>query len=365
MARLPELAAVLVALGPGELPSPLLTRDLGEGLDLLAGGGRTAVEFEKQRRLLGKREMRVGDAGLDLHLVGELDAGEREPHLHGDDGGLAGAFEGGEGAARGENGLGDTVKLQRELGDDAKRALGADQEMGEIVAACRFPGALPGVEQRAVGQHRREAQDVVAHSAVAHGVGARGAGRRHAAEARIGAGVDGEEETLVAQMIVQCFARHTGLDHAVEVLFVHGEDTVHARQVERHAAERCIDVAFERSAGAERDHRHAGLGAKLYRLDHLLRGLGEQHRIGRLPRDPGQRVGVLLAQRRAGREAIAEPCRESREQNALGLSRGPLDSVCHECTHGGTLPPSRFTKSEALERRARAQERTMSITAAK
>ena len=84
----------------------------------------------------------------------------------------------------------------------------------------------------------------------------------------------------------------------------------------RHAAERRIDVAFERGAGAERDHRHAGLGAQLHCLDHLLRGLGEQHRVGRLRGDPGQRVGVLLAQRRAGREAIAEPCREAREQSA-------------------------------------------------
>ena len=198
VAGLPELAAVLLALGPGELPSPLVARDLGEGLDLLARGGGAAVKLEKQRRLLGKREMRIGVAGPDLHLVGELDAGEREFHLHGDDGGVAGALEGGEGADRGENGLGDTVQLQRELGDDAERALGADQEMGQIVTVCRFPGALPGIEQRAVGQHRVKAQDVVAHGAVTHGVGARGASRRHAAEARIGAWVDGEEKALVA-----------------------------------------------------------------------------------------------------------------------------------------------------------------------
>ena len=54
-------------------------------------------------------------------------------------------------------------------------------------------------------------------------------------------------------------------------------------------------------------------------LDHLRGGLGEQHRVGRLRRDPGQRVGVLLAERRAGREALAEPCREAREQSAFGL----------------------------------------------
>ena len=100
---------------------------------------------------------------------------------------------------------------------------------------------------------------------------------------------------------------------------MHGENAVHAREIKRHAAEWRIDVTFERSAGAERDDRHAGLGAKLHRLDHLRGGLCEQHRVGRLRRDPGQRVGVLFAERPAGREAIAEPCRKPREQRALGL----------------------------------------------
>jgi hypothetical protein len=129
------------------------------------------VELEKQRRLLGQRQMRIGVAGL-ICTSSASSMRAAEGHLHGDDGGVAGACEGGERADRGEDGLGDTVQLQRELGDDAERALGADQEMGEVVAACRFPCALPGVEQRAVGQHRVKAQDVVAHGAVAHGVGA-------------------------------------------------------------------------------------------------------------------------------------------------------------------------------------------------
>src|SRR4029079_4220594 len=89
VAGLPELAAVLLALGPGELPSSLFTRELGEGFDLLARGGGAAVKLEKQRWLLGKREMRIGVAGPDLHLVGELDAGERNAPRHGDDGRVA------------------------------------------------------------------------------------------------------------------------------------------------------------------------------------------------------------------------------------------------------------------------------------
>ena len=48
------------------------------------------------------------------------------------------------------------------------------------------------------------------------------------------------------------------------------------------AAERRVDVTFERGAGAERDDRHAGLGAEPHHVGDLFRGLGEQHRVGRL-----------------------------------------------------------------------------------
>ena len=123
---------------------------------------------------------------------------------------------------------------------------------------------------------------------------------------RIGAGIDREEQARVAQMIVELLARDAGLDHAVEVGLVHGEDAVHARQIERDAAERRVDVAFERGAGAERDHRHAGLGAELHDVGDLGFGLGEQDGVGRLALEPGERVGVLLAQRLAQREAVAE-----------------------------------------------------------
>ena len=87
---------------------------------------------------------------------------------------------------------------------------------------------------------------------------------------------------------------------------MHGEDAVHAGEIERDAAEGRIDVAFERGAGAEGDHRHSCLRAKRHHLDHLGGRFREQHRIGGLRRDPGQGVGMLLAQRSAGREASPE-----------------------------------------------------------
>ena len=50
MARLPKLGALLWPFRPAELPSPFASRNLGEGLDLLARACRRAVELEKKRR---------------------------------------------------------------------------------------------------------------------------------------------------------------------------------------------------------------------------------------------------------------------------------------------------------------------------
>ena len=336
---------------PSGSPPPSLSRDFGEGFDLLARARRRAVKFEKQRRLLAKREVRIGIAGLDLHLVGKLDAGERQAYLHSGDGGVAGAFDGGEGTDGGEDGLGDAVQLQRELGDDAERSLRADEETGEIVAARRFPGAISVLSSAPSAITALRLKHIIAHGAVAHGIGAGGAGRRHTAEARVGAWVDGEEQAEVAQMIVERFARDAGLDHAVEILRMHGEDAVHARKVERDAAEGRVDVAFERCASAEGDHRHARLGAKLHHLDHLLCGLGKDHRVGRLAFDPSQRVGVLLAERRAGREAIAESA-ESFANRARFASGNGRSGACASTTLMAALyHPRDSRKAEALGRR--------------
>ena len=108
---------------------------------------------------------------------------------------------------------------------------------------------------------------------------------------------------------------------------MHGEDAVHARQIERDAAERRIDVTLERGAGAERDHRHAGLGAELHDVGDLGFALGEQDGVGRLALEPGERIGVLLAQRLAHGEAVAEARGKLGEQRALALRRGRSDSA--------------------------------------
>ena len=148
-------------------------------------------------------------------------------------------------------------QLEREFGDDAERAFRADHQPREIVAGRRLLGAPRGGHQLAVGHHHLQRQHIVLHGAVAHRIGARAARRRHAAERGVGAGIDGKEQALVAQVLVERLAGDAGLDHAIEILGVHGQHLVHVAEIDRYAAERRVDVALERGADAERDDRHA------------------------------------------------------------------------------------------------------------
>ena len=125
---------------------------------------------------------------------------------------------------------------------------------GQVVAGGRLARALRRLHHRAVGHHGGEVRDVLAHGAVAHRVGAGGARRGHAADGGLlGARIDGKEQAQVAQVVVELLARDAGLHHAIEIALVDGEHPVHAREVDREAAERGVDVALERGAGAERD----------------------------------------------------------------------------------------------------------------
>ena len=92
------------------------------------------------------------------------------------------------------------------------------------------------------------------------------------------------------------------------------EHAVHVAEVEADAAARRVDLAFERSALAEADHRHAVRRAYSHHLLHLFGALRKHHRVRRLVLDPGRGVAVLLAQRRRGDQPIAIARGERRDR---------------------------------------------------
>jgi hypothetical protein len=135
-------------------------------------------------------------------------------------------------------------------------ALGAEEQPGEVVAGGGFAHPPAGADHPPVGERHGKAHDVLAHGAVAHRGGAAGAGRAHAAERGVRTGIDGEEQALVAQMLVQRAMGEAGLHAAIHVRLVHFQHGDHAREVEADAAAHRRHMALKRSARAERHYRH-------------------------------------------------------------------------------------------------------------
>ena len=211
-----------------------------------------------------------------------------------------------EDAAGGGDLLGDAVDAQRQLGDHRERALRAEQQPREVVAGRGLAGARAGVDHRAVGEHRAQAEHVLAHRAVAGRAGARGGGGRHAAERGVGAGVDGEEQPVLPEPLLERQPVHARLHAAVEVLGVDLEHAVHAGEVEREPAVDGQHVALERAAGAPRDHRHAVLGAGAQDRGDLLGGVRERDGVGLARGEAGLVARVQAEDRGRGGEALAE-----------------------------------------------------------
>ena len=182
-----------------------------------------------------------------------------------------------------------------------------DEQAGQVVAGRRLARPPRRLHHRAVGHHGREVQDVVAHGAVAHGCGAGCARGGHAADGGfLGARIDGEEETHVAQIIVQFLARDAGLHDAVQIALVHGQDLAHLLEIERESPVRRIDMPFQRGPRPERNDGHAMCRGQLDDVADLLGRAWPYDRIGRLVRQPGHGVGVLAPDGLSGLYALAE-----------------------------------------------------------
>ena len=133
-------------------------------------------------------------------------------------------------------------------------------------------------------------------------------------------GIDREEQALIAQVLVELLAGDAGLDDAVEILGVHREHPVHVAEVDRHAAERRVDVALQRRAGAERDDRHAVRRADAHDLLHVLGDCGKTTASGGSLATQVSGVAMLLAHRLRGDEAIAELAASAAMVSAMALA---------------------------------------------
>ena len=229
------------------------------------------------------------------------------------------------------------MQAQLDFGDDAERAFGADEQPGQVVAGGGLAHAAAGVDHAAVGERHGQAQHVLPDGAVADRVGAGGAGRAHAADgAERGAGIDREEQALVAQMLVELVAGDAGLDAAVHVGLADLEDAGHAREVERDAAADRGDVALQRGAGAPGDHRHARVVAKCEQASGFVGGLDEGDGVGQHRRLGVLAVRMVLAQGGVGGDAVAQEVAGGGDHGIGGLGhRWTLRGLCARLRQGG------------------------------
>ena len=143
----------------------------------------------------------------------------------------------------------------------------------------------------------------------------------------------------MADLVVDLRPRHARLDGDGEVLGVDRDHLVHARQVDADTALDREQVAFERRADAERDHRHSMAVGELDDLRDLVRALAEDDHLGRRSVDRRLVAAVLLAHRERSRAAIAEELlqrfdhrRRDRARREAGHQMGG-----QRCVHGGLL----------------------------
>ena len=220
----------------------------------------------------------------------------------------------------GRNRLGDARQLQGQLGDHSERSFRAHEEAREIVTSGRFLCAASCGDHVAVGQHGFEGQHIVLHGAVAHRIGTGATRCRHTPERGVRAGIEGEEQALIAQVLVELLAGDTRLDQAVEVGRIHREHLVHVAKVDGHAAKRRVHVPLQRGAGSESDHRNAVRRADAHDVLHVARRLRIDDCIRRLIGNPGRGVAMLLAHRTRRNEVISELRGQRRDRRGDGPS---------------------------------------------
>ncbi|SPC14782.1 hypothetical protein CO2235_220015 [Cupriavidus oxalaticus] len=332
MARVPQPAAVLGARGPLEALAAVLGGDLLHGLGLLAHAGLGAVEFEEQVRGFRQRQVVVPVDGADRQRVDELHARHRHAQLDGLDHGLHRAAHAGEGAHRGRDRLRLRVEPHRDLGNDAERAFAADEQAGQVIAGRRLARMRAGADHAAIGGHHGQRQHVLAHGAVAHRVGPGRARRAHAAQRRVRARVDREEQPGVLDFLVQLLARDAGLHGHAQVLGLHRQHAVHLRQVQADAAGHGQQVPFQRRAGAVGDQRHAVVVAQARDLGDFVGAVGEHDRIGHRRRERRFIAAMVLAHAGRGGEALAEARREGFAEGGrqgTAFERGGRRGVVH------------------------------------
>jgi hypothetical protein len=241
-----------------------------------------------------------------------------------------GFFERAEGEEQAEAGPRQGRELEHRGCDDAEGALGADEQLRQVVAGDVLAVAPAGPEQAAVGERHLEGENVLARRTVQQRPGAGGVFGEVAAEkAHVAArGIGRIEQPLGLDRLVQGGGPHPGLGLGDHVCGVDGPDAVEAFDRQHQPALGCQRAPRETAAAAAGGDRNVGRAGRCQDQSDLFGAARSHHRFRREDQLFGRvdRVGSDCLRRRE-HVVAAHQLGEARQQGGVdgGKARHPRD----------------------------------------
>ena len=335
IAQAPEILALALVLGDRDIadePFVQCRRQFGEQRRV-ERFGIVAREFDQRIPGAGRGEWRARLRNMAQHRVEARVRDDLEP-FEGvaqrrveppqQDECLVGRFEPDpRGGARGRDGN----EAQAGRRHDSQRALGAAQQVAQVVTAVVLLQRRQTVEDATVGQHRLDSRDQRAHRAVAQHLRAAGVGRDEPSDRRRPLAAEGQRKAqpVGEHGIVEILEHHAGLDDRQPCRRVDGADAVEPPGAEQQLrAGRVGSCAADHAAVAALRHdRGTGLAAQPHRRRHLFGRGGRQHR---------RRGAVIFAapvgQPRRENLGIGHEALGAQQRGKIGKKRG-RGWACH------------------------------------
>ncbi len=156
---------------------------IGQRVQIVRRPGSGVGGGQEQRRRRGRQAH--GPEILDrpqVHAVEQLEHARSRPGLGDRGDGGAGLGHRIEDGREGERRVGHGSQREGDLGDDAERPLGSDEQPSEVEAGHPFPRTTSTSDNLAAGENNLEAEDVLTRHAILHAAHAAGVGGHIAAD---------------------------------------------------------------------------------------------------------------------------------------------------------------------------------------
>lgn len=283
LAAFPEKFAFGVVAGEADFTGMVGVRNFGDSSSLSSDGLSEALDFEEKNRGAVARETGVDEVLDDAecpaieHFASRGNNGARG-NVHN---GFGGVVDGIKNREERFDGFGLAGELHGNFGDKRERAFGTYEEAGQVVARS-VALAIANPDDFAVRKDQLERGDVIGGDAIGERVGTTGIFGDVAADgAGLLAGWIGRKVQAVRRGgKAKIEIDHARLDDGALILRIDGENAVHARKNDHHAAGAGERSAGKTGAGAAAHDGGTVLCGKFDDMRDLLRGGGKDNDVG-------------------------------------------------------------------------------------